>query len=66
MLPSLRSMRTGKLITSQLKLYAKLLVKNGLKGVFINVSSGEGYMLTEEERMKLAENGWKQLRKALR
>lgn len=35
--------------------YAKLLVKNGLKGVFINGSSGEGYMLTEEERMKLAE-----------
>ena len=27
--------------------YAKLLVKNGLKGVFINGSSGEGYMLTE-------------------
>ena len=35
--------------------YAKLLVKNGLKGVFINGSSGEGYMLTDEERMKLAE-----------
>ncbi len=30
-------------------------MKNGLKGVFINGSSGEGYMLTEEERMKLAE-----------
>ena len=35
--------------------YAKMLAKNGLKGVFINGSSGEGYMLTEEERMKLAE-----------
>ncbi len=35
--------------------YAKLLENNGLKGVFINGSSGEGYMLTEEERMKLAE-----------
>lgn len=35
--------------------YAQLLAKNGLKGVFINGSSGEGYMLTEEERMKLAE-----------
>lgn len=35
--------------------YAKLLKKNGLKGVFINGSSGEGYMLTEEERIKLAE-----------
>ena len=29
--------------------------KNGLKGVFINGSSGEGYMLTEDERMRLAE-----------
>lgn len=35
--------------------YAQLLAKNGLKGVFINGSSGEGYMLTEDERMKLAE-----------
>lgn len=35
--------------------YAKMLQKNGLQGVFINGSSGEGYMLTEEERMKLAE-----------
>jgi hypothetical protein len=32
-----------------------MLQKNGLQGVFINGSSGEGYMLTEEERMKLAE-----------
>lgn len=35
--------------------YAELLYRNGLKGVFINGSSGEGYMLTEEERMLLAE-----------
>lgn len=35
--------------------YTQLLVRNGLKGVFINGSSGEGYLLTEEERMKLAE-----------
>lgn len=35
--------------------YADMLRKNGLKGVFINGSSGEGYMLTAEERMKLAE-----------
>lgn len=35
--------------------YAKMLQKNGLVGVFINGSSGEGYMLTVEERMKLAE-----------
>ena len=35
--------------------YAAMLAKNGLKGVFINGSSGEGYMLTTEERMRLAE-----------
>ena len=32
-----------------------MLAENGLKGVFINGSSGEGYMLTAEERMALAE-----------
>ena len=32
-----------------------MLQKNGLKGVFINGSSGEGYMLSTEERMQLAE-----------
>lgn len=36
--------------------YARMLQKNGLKGVFINGSSGEGYMLTDEERMRLAEH----------
>jgi N-acetylneuraminate lyase len=35
--------------------YVELLVKNGIKGVFVNGSSGEGYMLTEEERMQIAE-----------
>lgn len=35
--------------------YAKLLINNGIQGVFINGSSGEGYMLTEEERKNLAE-----------
>lgn len=35
--------------------YAKMLAKNGIQGVFINGSSGEGYMLTENERMALAE-----------
>lgn len=36
--------------------YAAMLQKNGLKGVFINGSSGEGYMLTEDERVQLAEH----------
>ncbi|MGI6520065.1 MAG: dihydrodipicolinate synthase family protein [Fermentimonas sp.] len=35
--------------------YAAMLQKNGLIGVFINGSSGEGYLLTVEERLKLAE-----------
>lgn len=35
--------------------YAKLLRDNGIVGAFINGSSGEGYMLTDEERIKLAE-----------
>ncbi len=35
--------------------YASMLAKTGLKGVFINGSSGEGYMLTTEERIALAE-----------
>ena len=39
--------------------YARMLAKNGLKGVFINGSSGEGYMLTSDERMQLAE-AWMQ------
>lgn len=35
--------------------YCAMLVRSGMKGVFVNGSSGEGYMLTEEERMQLAE-----------
>lgn len=35
--------------------YAALLARNGLQGVFINGSSGEGYLLTEDERKALAE-----------
>lgn len=35
--------------------YARMLRANGLQGVFINGSSGEGYMLTTDERLDLAE-----------
>ena len=45
----------GSLNLAPIPEYAELLARNGLKGVFINGSSGEGYMLTEEERMQLAE-----------
>lgn len=45
----------GELYLSPIDDYAKLLHKNGLIGVFINGSSGEGYMLTVDERKRLAE-----------
>lgn len=45
----------GEVNLEPIEQYAKMLAKNGLKGVFINGSSGEGYMLTEDERMRLAE-----------
>ena len=45
----------GELNLEPIAAYAEMLAKNGLKGVFINGSSGEGYMLTTEERMQLAE-----------
>ncbi|EGN55934.1 N-acetylneuraminate lyase [Hallella multisaccharivorax DSM 17128] len=45
----------GDVSLEPIRAYAAMLAKNGLKGVFINGSSGEGYMLTVEERMQLAE-----------
>ena len=45
----------GEVNLEPIEAYANMLQKNGLKGVFINGSSGEGYMLTEDERMKVAE-----------
>lgn len=45
----------GSLNLEPIPAYAALLARNGLQGVFINGSSGEGYMLTEEERRQLAE-----------
>lgn len=45
----------GQVRIEPIKAYAEMLIKNGIKGVFINGSSGEGYMLTENERMTLAE-----------
>lgn len=40
--------------------YGAMLKKNGLKGVFINGSSGEGYMLTTDERKALVTEWVKQ------
>ena len=45
--------------------YAAMLAKNGLKGVFINGSSGEGYMLTTDAR-PLRKRGSRRFRKASR
>lgn len=46
---------SGKVTYEPIPRYAAMLAKNGLKGVFINGSSGEGYLLTDEERIQLAE-----------
>ncbi len=45
----------GEVNLEPIDAYCKMLVKNGIVGVFINGSSGEGYMLTEDERKALAE-----------
>ncbi len=47
--------QNGDINLEPIPAYAQMLAKNGLKGVFINGSSGEGYMLTSEERMQIAE-----------
>lgn len=45
----------GEINLEPIAAYAKMLANNGIQGVFINGSSGEGFMLTTEERMTLAE-----------
>lgn len=45
----------GSVNLAPIPAYAQMLRKNGLQGVFINGSSGEGYMLTVDERKRLAE-----------
>ena len=49
----------GDLNLEPIPAYANMLRANGMKGVFINGSSGEGYMLTDDERKRLAE-AWMQ------
>lgn len=44
----------GEVDLNPIEDYADMLQNNGLKGVFINGSSGEGYMLTVDERIKLS------------
>lgn len=45
----------GKVNLRPIHDYATMLKANGMKGVFVNGSSGEGYMLTPEERKAIAE-----------
>ena len=45
----------GNVNLAPIPAYAEMLKKNGLKGVFVNGSSGEGYMLTTDERKAIAE-----------
>ena len=47
--------KDGEVNLDAIPAYAAMLARNGMKGVFINGSSGEGYILTDEERMRLAE-----------
>lgn len=56
----------GDLNLEPIEKYAAMLQKNGLQGVFINGSSGEGYMLTTEERMQLAERWLKVAQKGFK
>lgn len=45
----------GDISVEPIPAYAAMLVRNGLRGVFVNGSSGEGYMLTPDERRRIAE-----------
>ena len=45
----------GELNLAVIPRYVQTLANNGIAGVFINGSSGEGQMLTEQERMAAAE-----------
>ncbi len=47
--------RRGELMLENIPKYADLLKKNHLEGAFIAGSSGEGMLLTKEERMRLVE-----------
>lgn len=48
-------LENGDVNLEPIERYASMLAKTGLKGVFVNGSSGEGYMLTTNERIALAE-----------
>lgn len=49
----------GELNTDIVPAYADMLVRSGMVGVFLNGSSGEGYLMTDEERMRNVE-AWMQ------
>lgn len=45
----------GSIDVSKIPDYAKMLIHDGVKGVFICGTTGEGMMLTEQERQQIAE-----------
>lgn len=45
----------GEVDLTRIPHYARMLHRNGMQGVFVNGSSGEGYLLTDDERMALAQ-----------
>lgn len=49
----------GKLDTTQILPYAKHLIKIGIKGVFISGTTGEGFLLSVNERLSLIQ-AWRQ------
>ncbi len=53
----------GELNVAVIPQYYEFLRKNGIKGVFINGTSGEAFSLTKEERIKIVE-GWAEAREA--
>ena len=54
----------GTLNLDLISSYAQYLKKSGVKGVFVNGTTGEGFSLSSEERKKLAES-WLQARQGL-
>lgn len=48
-------LENGDINLKMIPAYAQMLARNGMIGVFINGSSGEGYMLNGDERRQLAE-----------
>lgn len=49
----------GSINLAMVKPYADMIIRNGMDGVFVNGSTGEGALLTREERLTLVEEWMK-------